>query len=120
MNIKFSHNYTKLHDQVKGLLVHVRKASWCDLNDDLVEYDTKYIPTTADSCGCELHTDYEGDIEHCNYPLPKGELVVLTFIGDKGIPFSTIRSAYGEYGNKYNYYTKRIGKWFDLDMNIIG
>ncbi len=117
MKIDFSHNYPKLHGQKKGLLVHVSKAKQSDLNDSLVEYDTKYLPDSLeDSCGCELHTDFDGDIEHCHYELPKGDLVILTFIGDNHIPFCTIRSRYGRYGDKYEYYSKHIGEWFDLSM----
>ena len=102
--------------QLKARLLDVVLLDAKTLNDDLVEYDTRYIPATlVDSCACELHTDYLGDKEHCHYPLPKrGELVQLIFLGNKGIPFCTIRTRKGRYGDKYEYYKPLIGEWFDV------
>lgn len=114
--IKFSHDYCKVHNQTSARLMDVSMIDAEELNADLIEYDTKYIPKSlSDSCSCELHTDFDGDIEHCHYPLPRtGELVILTFIGNKHIPFCTIRTAKGRYGNKYDYYAKKLGRWFDI------
>ena len=117
--IKFSHTYCKFHGQTKAILIDVKEINANDLNDDLVEYDTKYIPTTL-ACECELHTDFDGDIEHCHYPLPKGKLVILTCIGNKHIPFCTIRTAKGRYGDKYKYYTEKLGQWFDVVIESEG
>jgi len=117
-SIKFSHNYAKLDGQKSARLLDIviLDAKAVQANIRLVEYDTKYIPANlANSCACELHTDYEGDIEHCHYHLPKsGELIQLVFIGDTGIPFCTIRSRKGRYGDKYDYYKPLIGGWFDV------
>lgn len=110
--IKFSHNYCKLYNQIEAKLMSVWLTDFKSLHTDLIEYDTKYIPELTDSC--ESHTDFEGDIEHCHYPLPKNDLVILSFIGDKHIPFCTIRSAKGRYCDKYQYYSNKIGQWFDI------
>jgi len=117
MKIKFSHEYVKTWGQKSArlLAVDVVLLKAKELYPELIEYDTRYIPATlADSCACELHTDFEGDVEHCHYPLPKGELIQLTFIGDKGIPFCTIRTRKGRYGDKLDYYSPLIGEWFDV------
>jgi len=120
-HIKFSHNYCKTWEQTRGRLLDVVLLDAKTLNDDLVEYDTKYFPATlADSCGCELHTNFPGDEEHCHYPLPKGELIQLIFVGDKGIPFCTIRTRYrydrgkNQKVDKCDYYSPLIGEWFDV------
>ena len=57
-----------------------------------------------------INTDFVGDIkEHRHYPLPKsGELIQLVFLGDKGIPFCTLRSTYSKMGNKIEYYKSKI------------
>jgi hypothetical protein len=110
--IKFSHNgYCKLYGQTSGILVYVTILNSKDLHPDLVEYDTKF---TDEGDYDDYHTDFEGDIEHRHYPLPEGELVQLTFIGNKRIPFCTIRSRRGRYGDKFEYYKDRIGQEFEI------
>ena len=123
LGIKFSHEYVKMWGQKSArlLAVDIVLLKARELSPELIEYDTKYIPATLeDSCGCKLHTDFDGDVEHCHYPLPKGELIKLTFIGDKGIPFCTIRTRYrydrgkNQKVDKVDYYKPLISEWFDV------
>jgi hypothetical protein len=90
--IKFSHNYPKLHGQTKGKLLSVEAIPRKKLDPDFVEYDTFIEP-------------------HCHYPLPNGTVIVLIFSGDKRIPFTTIRS-YG--ASKIMGYESCIGQVFDV------
>jgi hypothetical protein len=93
MNIKFSHNYPKLWGQKKAELIGVRILNAQAINKDLIEYDTKTS---------------EGEY----YELPKkGELIQLVFVGDKDIPFCTLRR-YTEV--KYLYYSENVGNTFDI------
>ena len=73
--IKFSHNYPKVHNQETALLVQVKLLEREELHEDLVRYDTAW--NDGNSLGF--------------YELPKGKVIHLTFIGDKEIPFCTIR-----------------------------
>jgi hypothetical protein len=105
--IKFSHNYPKLHDQTSGILIDVTILDTKELSSDLVEYDTRYSTEKSIEMQDREFDDY--------FPLPKsGELVQLTFIGNKRIPFCTIRSRRGRYGDKFEYYKERIGQEFEI------
>ncbi len=79
--IPFSHNYPKLWGQTSGRLLHVEllDAKNVQANKDLLEYDTKYAdPNDYD----EYHPDFEGDIEHRHYPLPKsGQSYIVGVFG---------------------------------------
>lgn len=99
-NIKFSHQYPKLHGQTSATLLAVRELSFPqDRNADLVEYDTTYPSTHG--------VDY--------YPLPDGPYLQLIFVGNKHIPFCTIRSKWGGFRkNKKEYYESCIGKTFSI------
>jgi len=70
--IKFSHNYPKLWDQETAYLILIRETDFRDISEKLLDYDTK---------------NSKGGY----YPLPKGKLLQLFFIGNEGIPFCTIR-----------------------------
>lgn len=98
MQIKFSHHYPKLWNQRWAELVAVKLVRAKDVasNLELVEYDTGY-----DDHGRKGY-----------YPLPEeGWLLQLIFLGDKHIPFCTLRSHNLE---KEDYYKKLIGKIFDI------
>lgn len=98
--IKFSHNYQKLHGQTSAVLLAVQELSFpTDRNDDLIEYDTTYLsPNGIDS-----------------YPLPDGTYLQLIFIGNKHIPFCTIRSKYGgSHKNKKDYYESLVWETFQI------
>ncbi|OEJ15441.1 hypothetical protein BFL38_14225 [Brachyspira hampsonii] len=48
------------------------------------------------------------------YELKKGKYIQLIFLGNKNIPFCTIRSAYGKMANKKEYYQSKIGEVFNI------
>ena len=95
MNIKFSHRYPKLHDQKSARLVHIHLVSRSDMCADFIEYDTIFRNGN--------------DIDH--YPLPSGKYMVLVFLGDKLIPFTTARRHTEE---KFRYYQDAIGRDFEI------
>jgi hypothetical protein len=103
--IKFSHNYPKIWGQKEATLILIRvlDAKAVQNNKDLLEYDTRYdLP------------DYSPDFfdELVYYPLPKtGKLIQLIFIGDKDIPFCTIRRHTPE---KEKYYDSKLGYKFAI------
>jgi hypothetical protein len=92
--INFSHDYHKLWGQKKAELVCVKKIL-APVYSTLREYDTR---TTAGTY----------------YELPQsGILLHLTFIGDQGIPFCTLRRHTIE---KERYYRNMIGQDFDIQV----
>ena len=98
MKIKFSHNYFKLHNQTKAELIDIKRiAIDKDTPPELLDYDTTY--------------------DGGRYELKKGDYVMLVFLGNLGIPFTTIRSAKGRYGDKFIYYHAHIGELFDIIIN---
>ena len=95
MKIKFSHNYYKLHNQTKAQLISIKSIVIDkDTPSELLEYDTTY--------------------DGGRYELKNGHYVMLVFLGNLGIPFTTIRSANGRYGDKFIYYQAHIGELFDI------
>ncbi len=93
-SIKFSSNYPKLHNQMEAKLVNIEIVSFYELHNDLIEYDTK-----------NTRGEY--------YKLPKSNLIHLTFIGNKFIPFCTIRKHTTE---KYAYYKSHLGETFNVEI----
>lgn len=95
--IKFSHKYKKLAGQTKATLMFVAVFDYeKDRYPSLTEYDTAIL---------------EGGY----YPLSKGRYVILFFLGDKGIPFTTIRSKIGRFGlDKEEYYSKHLNEEFEI------
>ena len=91
--IKFSHDYQKLWGQCHARLIEVNITEKKHLHPDLIEYDT----------------NYGGGY----YKLPDGKLIQLVFLGDKGIPFCTIRRWTPE---KEKYYQSQIGKIFIVEV----
>ena len=84
--IKFSKNYPKLWGQTTAKLIAVEDINIDEnTNKDLLEYELK-----------------------------KGKYIQLVFLGNKNIPFCTIRSAYGKMGNKKEYYQAKIGETFNI------
>lgn len=99
--IGFSHKYPKLHRQKTATLLAVRELLIPkDLNDDLLRYDTVF----DDGSGKGY------------FPLPDGEYLQLIFIGNKHIPFCTIRSKWGVHKNKKEYYESKIGEEFEIHI----
>lgn len=95
-SIRFSSYYTKLWRQHSAELLMV-KPIMIDrkTNRDLLEYDTKTIA---------------GDY----YRLKPGKYIQLVFLGDKGIPFCTIRAAWPL--GKIRYYRSMIGQQFGIEV----
>ena len=95
LSIKFSHKYPKLHGQTSAELIKVSTDVLGRMAPQLVEYDTRY---------------YSGEnTEH--YPLSGYFVMVLYFIGNYGIPFTTIRGASNE---NQKHYLDSIGETFKL------
>ena len=94
--IKFSHDYPKLHEQTLAVLLDIRKVSVDSLDNDFIEYDTKYYAK-------------EG---YGHYELPKNcDVIILVFAGDKDIPFTTVRRFTQK---KYDWYFSLMGKEFTI------
>lgn len=104
MQIKFSHDYPKLHGQKKARLLHVEMFYREELCEDFVEYDTRYHDMMA------MFPDKDGNC-YGHYPLPPGRYIVLVFLGDKLIPFTTVRPYRPE---KLEYYADHCRKIFDI------
>ena len=100
--IKFSHDYRKLHGQHQARLMAAFKLDIGkeDLTSSaLLAYDT-------------LAT------EGTRYKLNPGEHVLLLFLGDKGIPFTTIRPRYNRQRmDKLAYYSGLINQEFEIVIN---
>lgn len=103
MQIKFSHEYPKLHHQRSAQLLRVVLCNRSKMSDKFIEYDTVYTVEPA------IGVCQEAIVEH--YPLPPGRYIILTFQGTEHIPFTTVRKFTEE---KYRYYTANIGKIFDV------
>lgn len=97
MVIRFSHQYPKLHNQTLAILYAVVIQDSTAFTPELLEYDTVY---------------YEADGKHY-FPLKPGKYMILLFLGNKYIPFTTIRSWDEE---KEIYYRSNIGKQFDIGV----
>lgn len=94
--IKFSKKYPKLWEQTTAELLTVKDITIDEnTNKDLLEYDTKALDGSY-------------------YELKKGKYIQLIFLGNKNIPFCTIRNAYGRYGDKKEYYQSKIGEVFNI------
>lgn len=94
LKIKFSHDYPKLWGQKWAQLLAVRIIDAASVGPDLVDYDT-----------ITSNGEY--------YELPKtGKLIQLVFLGDKGIPFCTLRRYTPE---KLHYYVNAVSKGFNIE-----
>lgn len=93
--IKFSHAYPKLHGQKCATLLAVLPIRIdAKTPKELIEYDTKY--------------------DEGYFPLPTGNYIQLIFVGDKHIPFCTIRKAFPP--SKSDYYKGKIGDVFEIQI----
>lgn len=96
LKIKFNDNYPKLWGQDCAQLFYVDVTYTNDVKESgLFEYDCK----KSDGSYYELKED--------------SKLILLYFIGNKGIPFCTLRN-YDK--NKHNIYLENIGHWFDVEV----
>lgn len=96
--IKFSHIYPKLWGQDQAELIAIRLINRKDMHQDLIEYDTKTKLGTY-------------------YPLPPNDYIQLVFIGNKNIPFCTLRRMTQE---KFDYYKQFIGQQFKIELVLKG
>ena len=96
MKIKFSSNYPKLWGQTEATLIAVRDIQINkQTHPDLLEYDTKKPDGSY-------------------FKLANGNYIQLVFIGNKGIPFCTIRSAFPT--KKVDYYKSNINQVFEIEV----
>ena len=94
--IKFSHVYPKLRGQKFARLLEVVLRERAELSENFIEYDTKYGSDNS-------------------YPLPNGIYLILVFLGNDLIPFTTARRWTQE---KERYYREAIGKNFNIQINL--
>ena len=88
MRIGFSHNYSKLHNQTSATLLNVEEVKKSDLDPDFIKYDT----------------DGVFDLIYDSY-------LKLLLVGNKGIPFTTLRRNVEHLQNKY---CKHVGEIFEI------
>lgn len=106
--IKFSHKYPKLWNQKSAHLIQIRIIEKGCVNDELKEYDTKFYH--------DQFYDHHGNLrdwKESYYELPNTKLLQLIFIGDKDIPFCTLRRWTP---NKEKYYQSKVGEEFKINM----
>lgn len=104
MHIRFSHRYPKVYEQRTAKLLHVRRVESTDLSEAFVEYDTVFFAPGNPP----LHIGH--------YDLPSGPVLLLVFLGDQHIPFTTVRRWTYE---KECYYVQNKGKVFDIIVAMI-
>jgi hypothetical protein len=96
MEIKFSSNYPKLHNQTTAELLAVKDVFFHNKKTpELLEYDTKKEDGTY-------------------YELKNGIYLQLIFLGNLGIPFCTLRSGYPL--SKIKFYEDNIGETFEIKI----
>ena len=110
--LKFSHNYPKLWGQETAELLAVKPIKIDNATSkELLKYDTFIGYEHIKNDGGHL----EKIVEHY-YELKPGNYVQLIFLGNFGIPFCTIRSKSGRYGDKEAYYRNLIGEIFKIEV----
>jgi hypothetical protein len=92
--IKFDDQYPKLHGQTVAQLLSVREVGSQELCPEFLTYDT----TLADGTRRIMSNTY-----------PK---MVLTFLGNKHIPFSTLRTIHSV--EEFAFYENALGDYFDI------
>jgi hypothetical protein len=102
MEIKFSHSYPKLHGQIRATLLSIIMSDRKNLNPELVHYDTLYLEPDGVFPCVEKH-----------YPLPDGPLMILVFVGNKLIPFTTVRRWTAKIEE---FYRQNINQVFDVKI----
>lgn len=96
--IKFSHDYPKLHGQRSAVLMQVFVVSKHNLSKSFLAYDTVFVNTNTN------HLEF--------FKLEGTKFLVLLFMGEKHIPFTTIRAAWPP--SKETYYRNNIDCTFDI------
>ena len=88
MRIGFSHNYSKLHGQTSAKLLSVEVVKRDSLDAEYVRYDTDGV-----------------------FELENEEYLKLLLMGNKGIPFTTLRRNIEQNVEKY---CKNVGSEFEV------
>jgi hypothetical protein len=94
--IKFSHNYPKLHGQTEAVLLKIYLVNRDLMTENFIEYDTTFLNSAG---------------EKEQFPLPQNKYMVLVFMGNKYIPFTTARRYTMD---KHVYYTGLKGQMFNV------
>jgi len=83
--VGFSHRYVKLCGQTSAELLAIRPIRIDAKTDhDLIDYDTTYVEWTGGYL-------WNPKLERKHFKLEHGDYLQLIFLGNKGIPFCTIR-----------------------------
>lgn len=98
--IRFSKEYVKLHGQMAAELLSVSRVRIPDgVSPELIEYDTAAT-------------------DGSRYELKPGKYILLVFLGELGIPFTTIRAdtppMKGRGQGKYEYYCSLVNQRFEI------
>lgn len=75
--LRFKYYYPKLHHQNTAILIYAGILHIVPSDYDFIEYDCKYI--------YNIYGDYS------YYDVPAPPMLFLVFVGNKGIPFTTMR-----------------------------
>jgi hypothetical protein len=114
--IKFTHDYPKLWGQKQGRLILVKIIKKKELKENLalIEYDTYWCDG-----GFKHKWNLFDESKISGYfSFPDSEhFIQLVFLGDKGIPFCTLRSFNEE---KYKFYGSEIGNIFRMEITNEG
>ncbi|MDR2152616.1 MAG: hypothetical protein LBO72_07335 [Helicobacteraceae bacterium] len=91
----FANNYPKLHGQKAAKLLAIEPLKIPEeLNDKFREYDAR-------------------NANHEYYPLAAGEYLLLVFLGDLKIPFTTLRKRTAD---NEDFYMSKIGDFFKIEI----
>jgi hypothetical protein len=102
--IKFSHTYPKLWNQETARLLKVERIIVPDdFSESFREYDTQYIGDPHYSTG--KYYEY--------YPIKNGKYLLLVFLGNHKIPFTTLRK---DTADKADFYLSKIGYTFKIEI----
>jgi len=97
--IKFDQPFCKLYGQKQAKLIYKRPIKKIELIDQFINYDTKYFNKKT----------------NLNYNILGDDFILLVFIGNKNIPFTTLRKNTEENNKKYV-----INEWFYIKINNNG
>jgi hypothetical protein len=103
--LRFDHNFFKIHGQVTAKLISVDIISRTELDAKMVDMDTQYY------CNKETHVKGVFTKVVKNYVLSNGLLILLVFLGNDQIPFTTLRQLKDK---NLKFYRGRIGQEFDI------
>jgi len=96
--IKFLGNYVKLHNQTSAELLQVNFTQIDeDTPQELIDYDTLKVDGSRYKLDCTYY-------------------IQLIFLGNYGIPFSTLRNISYE---KMEYYVSNISKEFEIEIKEV-